>query len=72
MVGGMTTGDGGGSYMILDSGAGSREGVRMGGRGTVAPVTSWGLGALVMNGKCQRRGPVLSHQPERIGWPSGW
>jgi hypothetical protein len=72
MIGGMTTGDGEGSCMTLGGGAGSREGVRMGGQGTVAPVTSWGLAALVVRGKRQRHGPVSSHQPERIGWPSGW
>jgi hypothetical protein len=70
MVGGMTTGDGEGSCVTLCGGAGSREGVRMGGQGAVAPVASWRLGASVVSRKCQRCRPVSSHQPERIGWPS--
>ncbi len=52
-------------------GAGSGEGVGMGDQGAVALVASWGLAASVVRGKCQRRGPVSSRQPERIGWLSG-
>jgi hypothetical protein len=62
----MITGDNGGSQVTLSDGAGSREGVRMGGRGTVAPVASWGVAALVVRGKCQRCGPVSSLQPEEL------
>jgi hypothetical protein len=47
-------------------------GVGMGSQGAVAPVASWGLVALMVKGKCQRHGSVSSHQPERIGRPSGW
>jgi hypothetical protein len=36
----MTSGDGGGSCVTLGGGAGSREGVRMGGQGAVAPDAS--------------------------------
>ena len=28
--------------------------------------------ASAVSGKCQRRGPVSSRQPERMGCPSGW
>jgi hypothetical protein len=47
MIGGMTTGDGGGSWVIMGGGAGSRGGLGMGGQGAVAPVASWGLAASV-------------------------
>jgi hypothetical protein len=48
----MTTGDSGGSCVTQGDGARGGEGVRMGGKGAVVPVASWGLLALVVRGKC--------------------
>jgi hypothetical protein len=46
-AGGMTTGDGGDSCMILGGGAGSKIRAGMGGREAVATVASWGLAAAI-------------------------
>jgi hypothetical protein len=72
MAGRMTIGEGGGSCVTLGDDARSRGGAGMGGQGAVAPVASWGLVALAVRRKCHSLELVLSCQPERIGWPSGW
>ncbi len=37
------------------------------GRGAAAGAASWRFVVSAMGGKCQRRGPVSSRQPERMG-----